>query len=198
MAATFAEKALARAAGLDTARAGQILNITPHRVLSHDNTAAIRRIFAQISARVRTPERLAIILDHAVPAPSTLHARNHAEIRAFVQEQHIPHFFEAGVAQPFFDGLEDLVHGALTHRPHDHAGLAVAAASGAAACDFDGEAVVDGVDVGHHQAGRRRRELRHDAFDNGQRCALDKGFNASEHAFFVVVGAVEGRYIDAP
>jgi len=96
MAATFAEKALARAAGLDTAHAGQILNITPHRVLSHDNTAAIRRIFAQISARVRTPDRLAITLDHAVPAPSTLHARNHAEIRAFVQEQHIPHFFEAG------------------------------------------------------------------------------------------------------
>lgn len=96
MAATFAEKALARAAGLDTARAGQILNITPHRVLSHDNTAAIRRIFAQISTRVRTPDRLAITLDHAVPPPSTLHARNHAEIRAFVQEQHIPHFFEAG------------------------------------------------------------------------------------------------------
>lgn len=96
MAATFAEKALARAAGLNTARAGQILDITPQRVLSHDNTAAIRRIFSQISPRVRTPERLAITLDHAVPAPSTLHARNHAEIRTFVQEQHLPHFFDAG------------------------------------------------------------------------------------------------------
>ena len=47
-------------------------------------------------ARVKHPERLAITLDHAVPAPTTLHAANHAEVRRFVAEQGIAHFFEAG------------------------------------------------------------------------------------------------------
>ncbi len=94
---TFAEKALARAAGVSDARAGDILDVTPDLVLSHDNSAAIRRIFAESGApRIRYPERVAITLDHAVPAPTTRHAQNHAEIRAWVQEQGIAHFFEVG------------------------------------------------------------------------------------------------------
>ncbi len=97
MGMTFAEKALARAAGRDRAMAGDILDVRPDWVLSHDNTAAIARIFAQLGAsRIRHPERLAITLDHAVPAPTTQHAANHAEIRRFVAEQGIIHFFEAG------------------------------------------------------------------------------------------------------
>jgi 3-isopropylmalate/(R)-2-methylmalate dehydratase large subunit len=94
---TFAEKALARAAGLDHAVAGQIVDARPDIVLSHDNTAAIARIFRELGAgRVLHPERLAIALDHAVPAPTTQHATNHAEVRRFVAEQGITHFFEAG------------------------------------------------------------------------------------------------------
>ncbi len=94
---TFAEKALARAAGLPSAVAGQIVDARPDVVLSHDNTAAIARIFHDLGAdRVQHPERLAISLDHAVPAPTTQHAANHAEVRRFVAEQGIPHFFEAG------------------------------------------------------------------------------------------------------
>ncbi len=94
---TFAEKALARAAGLDVAVAGQIVDVTPDVALSHDNTAAIARIFRSLgAARVKHPQRLAITLDHAVPAPTTLHATNHAEVRRFVAEQGIRHFFEAG------------------------------------------------------------------------------------------------------
>ncbi|MDW8317725.1 MAG: aconitase/3-isopropylmalate dehydratase large subunit family protein, partial [Anaerolineae bacterium] len=94
---TFAEKALARAAGLRSAVVGQIVDVTPDVALSHDNTAAIARIFRSLGAeRVKHPERLAITLDHAVPAPTTLHATNHAEVRRFVAEQGIRHFFEAG------------------------------------------------------------------------------------------------------
>src|SRR5450759_1847289 len=94
---TFAEKALARAAGLPSTVAGQIVDARPDVVLSHDNTAAIARIFHDLGAgRVQHPERLAITLDHAVPAPTTQHAANHAEVRRFVAEQGIPHFFEAG------------------------------------------------------------------------------------------------------
>ncbi|MBI3242603.1 MAG: 3-isopropylmalate dehydratase large subunit [Chloroflexi bacterium] len=94
---TFAEKALARAAGLSHAVAGQVVDARPDIVLSHDNTAAIAKIFRSIGLeRVAIPDRMAITLDHAVPAPTTKHAQNHAEVRAFVKEQGIKHFFEVG------------------------------------------------------------------------------------------------------
>lgn len=94
---TFAQKALARAAGLDFVEVGQVVDARPDIVLSHDNTAAIRRIWREFGQeRVLIPERIAITLDHAVPAPTTKHAQNHAEIRQFVQEQGIRHFFEVG------------------------------------------------------------------------------------------------------
>jgi len=94
---TFAEKALARAAGVSSARAGDVLDIRPDLIFSHDNTAAIRKIFLGFGAKhILHPDRVAITLDHAVPAPTTLHAQNHAEIRAWVAEQGISHFFEVG------------------------------------------------------------------------------------------------------
>ena len=94
---TFAEKALARAAGLREVVAGQIVDARPDVVLSHDNTAAIAKIFRALGVeRVKNPERLAIALDHAVPAPTTQHAQNHADVRKFVEEQGIANFFEVG------------------------------------------------------------------------------------------------------
>jgi 3-isopropylmalate/(R)-2-methylmalate dehydratase large subunit len=94
---TFAEKALARAAGVSDARAGDILDVRPDIMLSHDNSAAIRRVFETTGAqRILYPERVAITLDHAVPAPTTQHAQNHAEIREWVQQQGIGHFFDVG------------------------------------------------------------------------------------------------------
>lgn len=94
---TFAQKALARAAGLPTVEVGQVVDARPDVVLSHDNTAAIREIWLEFGQpRVIIPDRMAITLDHAVPAPTTKHAQNHAEIRAFVAEQGIRNFFEAG------------------------------------------------------------------------------------------------------
>ncbi|MBL8132700.1 MAG: 3-isopropylmalate dehydratase large subunit [Anaerolineae bacterium] len=94
---TFAEKALARAAGVDAVRAGDVLDVRPDLIFSHDNTAAIRRIFEQIGApRLARPDRMAITLDHAAPAPTSQHAANHAEIRRFVADHGVAHFFEVG------------------------------------------------------------------------------------------------------
>ena len=94
---TFAQKALARAAGLPHVEVGQVVDAQPHVVLSHDNTAPIREIWLQFGQpRVVIPDRMAITLDHAVPAPTTKHAQNHAEIRAFVAEQGIRNFWEVG------------------------------------------------------------------------------------------------------
>ena len=93
MGQTFAQKALARAAGVTHVEIGQIVDAAPDVVLSHDNTAAIAELFYSLGiARVKHPDRLAIFLDHAVPAPSTEHAANHAEIRKFVAEQGIALF----------------------------------------------------------------------------------------------------------
>lgn len=94
---TFAEKALARAAGLPVTQAGQVVDARPDVVLSHDNTAAIYKIFRSIGLeKVAIPDKLAVTLDHAVPAPTAQHARNHAEVRRFVQEQGVRHFYEVG------------------------------------------------------------------------------------------------------
>jgi 3-isopropylmalate/(R)-2-methylmalate dehydratase large subunit len=94
---TFAQKAIARAAGLPDAAVGQIVDVRPDLILSHDNTAAIAAMFYRLGLKkVCDPDRLAITLDHAVPPPTPRHAQNHAEIRRFVAEQGIQNFFEAG------------------------------------------------------------------------------------------------------
>jgi 3-isopropylmalate/(R)-2-methylmalate dehydratase large subunit len=97
MGKTFVEKALARAAGISEANVGDILDVTPDVIFSHDNSAAIRKIFEKTGAtNIAHPERVAITLDHAVPAPTTEHAQNHAEIREWVALQGIKNFFEVG------------------------------------------------------------------------------------------------------
>lgn len=94
---TFAEKVLAHSAGLTTVQVGQVVDARPDLLLTHDNSAAIIKTWRQLGqARVLNPERLAITLDHAAPAPTTQHAQNHVEVRAFVAEQGIEHFYDVG------------------------------------------------------------------------------------------------------
>ena len=123
---TFAEKALARAAGLSHAVAGQVVDAKPDVALSHDNTAAIARIFRAIGLeRVAIPDRMCVTLDHAVPAPTPKHAQNHAEVRAFVAEQGIKNFFEVGrgichqvLSEEALVLPGQLILGADSHTPH--------------------------------------------------------------------------------
>jgi 3-isopropylmalate/(R)-2-methylmalate dehydratase large subunit len=94
---SFAEKILAKKAGLDYTTPGQIVEITPDVVLSHDNTAPIRGIFERMGGkRVFNPQMHAIIIDHAAPAPTTKHAENHRIIREFVKTQGIDAFYDVG------------------------------------------------------------------------------------------------------
>ena len=123
---TFAQKALARAAGLGAVQVGQVVDAKPDVVLSHDNSAAIRRIWQEFGRpRVLHPQRLAITLDHAVPAPTTKHAQNHAEIRDFVAEQGVTNFFEVGrgichqvLSEEAVVLPGQLILGADSHTPH--------------------------------------------------------------------------------
>ncbi len=123
---TFAQKALARASGHESVAVGEIVDARPDIALSHDNTAPIAEIWRQFGqARVAIPERMAVTLDHAVPAPTVRHARNHAEVRAFVAEQGIGHFFEVGrgichqvLCEEAVVLPGDLILGADSHTPH--------------------------------------------------------------------------------
>mgnify|MGYP005841069017 CR=1 FL=1 len=124
---TFAEKALARAAGQVEAQAGEILEVRPASVLSHDNTAAIARIFYQElgAKQVANAEALCFVLDHASPPPTPKHAQNHAETRTFVREQGVRHVFEVGrgICHQVLseEGLVlpgDLILGADSHTTH--------------------------------------------------------------------------------
>jgi 3-isopropylmalate dehydratase large subunit len=94
MAKTFVEKLMSQKAGKDVG-AGAIVSVEPDFVMSHDNAAAISAAFKKIGVnRVKYPDRVVIILDHEVPAPKESSAVNHKEIRTFVTEQGIGHFYD--------------------------------------------------------------------------------------------------------
>ncbi|MCJ7734718.1 MAG: 3-isopropylmalate dehydratase large subunit [Anaerolineales bacterium] len=133
---TFAEKILAQKADLPKTVPGQIVEISPDVMLSHDNAAAIFGLFQRMGGeKVFDPDRLAVILDHATPAPSTQHAENHRIIREFVKDQGIKNFYdigrgichqilvESGLALP-----GEVVLGSDSHTPH--AGVMGAFAAG--------------------------------------------------------------------
>lgn len=98
MAGTMIEKILARASGVDDVSVGRIVFARPHRILSHDNSAAILKIFEKMGGeRVWDGDRVFIALDHAVPPPDSGKANNHKMIREFVTRQGIKHFYDCGV-----------------------------------------------------------------------------------------------------
>jgi len=98
MGLTFAQKVLAKKAGLATVAVGQIVDVEPDFCLSHDNTAAISKTFAKLGVeRVKNPDRFVIVLDHTVPASTEEYALGHKEIREFVAKQGIKAFYDAGV-----------------------------------------------------------------------------------------------------
>jgi len=110
MGQTFAQKVLARKAGLKEVQPGQIVTVQPDKLLTHDNTAAIAKIFRGIGVeKVARPETSVIVLDHVVPAATEGHAANHQQIRQFVQEQGITNFYDVG---------EGICHQVLPEKGH--------------------------------------------------------------------------------
>ena len=93
MGKTFAEKILSLKSGRDVS-AGDIVIVTPDYCLSHENAASVSQTFSKLAQRVWDPSRIVITLDHTVPAPAESYANVHAEIRRFVKEQGIAHFYD--------------------------------------------------------------------------------------------------------
>jgi 3-isopropylmalate/(R)-2-methylmalate dehydratase large subunit len=90
---TIVEKILARACGQEHVNVGEVV------VCEVDMTVLIDLQFATMWAaprRIADRNRLAVIMDHAVPAPSVKDADGGVKARAFVKEFGIERFFDVG------------------------------------------------------------------------------------------------------
>jgi 3-isopropylmalate dehydratase large subunit len=93
---TFVQNVFARKL-LRVPEIGDIVEIEPDFVMSHDNAGLVIRQFGEMGAkRVFDPEKIAIILDHRIPAESVKTAEGHKKIREFVREQGITRFHGIG------------------------------------------------------------------------------------------------------
>ena len=94
---TFAQKVLARTSGVTRPDPGRIVEAIPDFSYSHDFAVYAIDAFERMGAtRVVRPDRVAVCLDHIVPADNRRDANNHARIRAFASTQGLRDFFEGG------------------------------------------------------------------------------------------------------
>jgi 3-isopropylmalate/(R)-2-methylmalate dehydratase large subunit len=100
MSMTVAERILARASGLASVKAGDVVEPVVDLVMSHENAALVINQFQEIykgtnlSPRVWDPSKIAIIFDHRVPAESPKTASNQKKVREFVAAQGIGKFHD--------------------------------------------------------------------------------------------------------
>jgi 3-isopropylmalate/(R)-2-methylmalate dehydratase large subunit len=92
---TMLQKILARKAGLPSVSPGEIV------VVPVDTTVMIDLVFSngRLPAdpkRIADPDRVVVMLDHAVPAPTVHDAAGHALAREFVKKFGIKRFFDIG------------------------------------------------------------------------------------------------------
>lgn len=97
MSKTFIQKIFENRIGRKISE-GEIIFVEPDYILTHDNTAAIIKKLSQVKEgiKVKYPNRIVIVLDHIIPAANAASANNHKQIRKFVKEQKISHFYDIG------------------------------------------------------------------------------------------------------
>lgn len=118
MGSTLAEKIMARAAGRDTVTAGEFIVADIDLAFVHDIFAA--SVFEKLNevggGKVFDPDKVVVIIDHLVPAPSAEAAAIHHRIREQVRELEIDAFYDAG---------EGICHQLLPERGHIQPGMMV-------------------------------------------------------------------------
>ncbi len=122
MGKTFVEKIMSKKAGRDV-RAGEIVVVEPDFYMSHDNAAPIYKNFLKFGVdKFRYPERIVIILDHTVPAPTEVEASNHKLIREFVEKHGVKHFYDinTGICHQVFSEKGYALPGTLTVGSDSH------------------------------------------------------------------------------
>jgi 3-isopropylmalate/(R)-2-methylmalate dehydratase large subunit len=93
MGMTMIEKLLARKAGLDQVRAGDIVTVGVDMCVMIDLQFAT--LWLQPS-RIHDPDKVAVIMDHAVPAPTLKDAEGGTRARKFAADFGISRFFDVG------------------------------------------------------------------------------------------------------
>ena len=98
MGMTMTQKILARAAGVERCRAGELLMCKLDRVLGTDITApvAINEFHRMGAVKVFDPAKIALIPDHFVPNKDIKAATLAKQMREFARAQHIVHYYEVG------------------------------------------------------------------------------------------------------
>src|SRR5512145_495384 len=100
MAMTYVQKLLARSVGRSEVAVGDVLEPPVDLAMSHENAALVLNQFREIfegtgrEAAVWSPDRIAIIFDHRVPAESSKTATNQKKVREFVAAQGISKFHD--------------------------------------------------------------------------------------------------------
>jgi 3-isopropylmalate/(R)-2-methylmalate dehydratase large subunit len=100
MGMTVVEKILARATGRDALRAGDVVEPAVDLAMSHENAALVinqwNEVFAGtgIEPKLWDPSKIAIVLDHRVPAESSKTASNQKKVREFVARHGIARFHD--------------------------------------------------------------------------------------------------------
>lgn len=118
MGSTLAEKIMAKAAGRESVSAGEFVVADIDLALVHDIFAA--SVFDALKetgrATVFDPDKVVVVIDHLVPAPSAEAAAVHDRIRKHVSELDIGAFYDAG---------EGICHQLLPERGHIRPGMLV-------------------------------------------------------------------------
>lgn len=84
------EKLLAKKAGLDSVKTGQIINCEIDLAGINDlYLQTVRSFFEMGATKVSHPDRIAMFLDHYAPASTITQADNQRQFREFCEEQHI-------------------------------------------------------------------------------------------------------------
>ena len=98
MSMTIAEKILAAHTGKDRVEPGELVEARLDFVFANDITApqAIEAFRKAEGEKVFDPERVGMIPDHFVPNKDISSAMQAKEMRDFVREQNLPHYFEVG------------------------------------------------------------------------------------------------------
>ena len=98
MGMTMTQKILARAAGVERCRAGELLMCKLDLVLGNDITTpvAINEFHRMGAVKVFDPAKIALIPDHFVPNKDIKAATLAKQMREFARAQHIVHYYEVG------------------------------------------------------------------------------------------------------
>ena len=98
MGMTMTQKLLARAAGLSTVQAGQLIEGKLDLVLGNDITApvAITEFEKAGLTEVFDKDKIAIVLDHSTPCKDIKSAQLCAQAREFAKKHAITHFYDVG------------------------------------------------------------------------------------------------------